>query len=413
MKHALLLLAILFFFAADSDAQSVSGSRLIATSVYHIGPGGSMFPADSMHYAYPASATDQPSEKDKFFYSPTGWRPSEQEMYAYDPFGNYTTLNATYWNQTTIQYNPNFRTTYTANAQGLISSKLTENYSYIAGGYIYSTLETYNYNAAGIQTYYERSLWNDVLPGWIPANNVIDVLNNQNKITESIYQYWDQPASVWITQSHLLNYYDINGLILQAVVEEAWNNVTQLYTPVARTDYYNGFVNPDSVLYSTWYSPSSSFLPLWLDVFTYDINGNNTAMNHMGYTTSGFINYNLQLKTYNSYNQITSLSVSSWTGSAWTPALDIYTWYYENFASVTDEIYKKSLFTIYPNPADDYVYIANTEVYNKSLQLTDVTGRLITSYEHVYDGDKINISNLQPGIYILTSGVQSVRFVKQ
>lgn len=63
---------------------------------------------------------------------------------------------------------------------------------------------------------------------------------------------------------------------------------------------------------------------------------------------------------------------------------------------------KENDFTIYPNPATDYVYINNYKVDLEAIQLIDITGRTVKNFKpsEIID-NKISLSNLAPGNYIL------------
>ncbi|MFN6039016.1 MAG: T9SS type A sorting domain-containing protein [Bacteroidota bacterium] len=72
----------------------------------------------------------------------------------------------------------------------------------------------------------------------------------------------------------------------------------------------------------------------------------------------------------------------------------------------------------YPNPANNFISVAHSEINQNEIPLNtlDAEGKtvLVSSFNH--SEEKIDISSLPPGIYILRLmryGVASLRFIKQ
>lgn len=74
---------------------------------------------------------------------------------------------------------------------------------------------------------------------------------------------------------------------------------------------------------------------------------------------------------------------------------------FKNSVSLTNDSYKKNnRITIYPNPSSDYInFSSNIEIYN--VKIYDLKGRLIHSLSNKYKIEKIDISSLSIGIYLL------------
>jgi len=74
-------------------------------------------------------------------------------------------------------------------------------------------------------------------------------------------------------------------------------------------------------------------------------------------------------------------------------------------------------YNMYPNPANDFIYIANVADVNK-VEVYDVTGKMVRSADLFGQNDfTMNVSDLKTGMYIISvtnaSGVQSSKFMKQ
>ncbi len=63
---------------------------------------------------------------------------------------------------------------------------------------------------------------------------------------------------------------------------------------------------------------------------------------------------------------------------------------------------KNNLIKIYPNPANDYFTIATGTNMASTLTVSDVTGRILIRDQEIADNQKINIKDLNAGIYFLT-----------
>lgn len=77
----------------------------------------------------------------------------------------------------------------------------------------------------------------------------------------------------------------------------------------------------------------------------------------------------------------------------------------------------KSLFSIYPNPVDEKLYIKSENSFEnaESIVIYDLNGRIIKSYEKFYD--ELDVTDLLSGVYVLTfitkNSDHSFKFVKQ
>ena len=80
----------------------------------------------------------------------------------------------------------------------------------------------------------------------------------------------------------------------------------------------------------------------------------------------------------------------------------------------TYESQLKNKGSIYPNPAENFIYLKNIKDA-KSYIISDVSGRMIT--ENTLSKDLINIQHLTPGNYILQiitrSNIQTYKFIKK
>ncbi|MCX6258239.1 MAG: T9SS type A sorting domain-containing protein [Bacteroidia bacterium] len=71
----------------------------------------------------------------------------------------------------------------------------------------------------------------------------------------------------------------------------------------------------------------------------------------------------------------------------------------------------KQKLSISPNPANDYINIENISDQYKTLEILNINGQVITKYSISADNNKINISALPKGLYILRFTGQNDVFV--
>ena len=85
------------------------------------------------------------------------------------------------------------------------------------------------------------------------------------------------------------------------------------------------------------------------------------------------------------------------------------------FANVTNVSVKKlhnNTFTIYPNPASNYIMVESESIKIEGVQIIDITGKLVKQFDIQNYKSKIQISDLQKGIYFVKVGVLVNKFVK-
>lgn len=93
--------------------------------------------------------------------------------------------------------------------------------------------------------------------------------------------------------------------------------------------------------------------------------------------------------------------------------------HYTNIGSLagTDEVEKKSKFTLYPNPAQNEIHIRGNNRDESEIEIIDFLGNVVYLNSTQISTTIIDISHLSSGIYILKSnsknGTTSQKFVKQ
>ena len=77
--------------------------------------------------------------------------------------------------------------------------------------------------------------------------------------------------------------------------------------------------------------------------------------------------------------------------------------------SATDDI--RVLARIYPTLVDNNLTIENAQ--NKQIRIIDLTGKVLMQQTCTDETKLLELSHLQPGVYILTAGNEKFRFIKK
>jgi hypothetical protein len=75
---------------------------------------------------------------------------------------------------------------------------------------------------------------------------------------------------------------------------------------------------------------------------------------------------------------------------------------HKGLASSSSGIYfnENNLFSVFPNPVDNQFHIRSEFEMNK-LQILDLLGNVVASFDHPLDNSLISVAGLQKGLYLL------------
>ena len=66
---------------------------------------------------------------------------------------------------------------------------------------------------------------------------------------------------------------------------------------------------------------------------------------------------------------------------------------------------------MYPTLADNYLIVENAQ--NRLIRVIDLTGKVLMQQTSNDEKIRLELSNLKPGVYILTAGNEKFRFIKK
>jgi len=234
---------------------------------------------------------------------------------------------------------------------------------------------------------------------------------NENLVLE-IFYYWDNAN--WINSTKTEYTYDISNNLISSIYYEylfSWAPITKLeysydssnnlittitYNWVSnwenywKTEYsYNSYGDMIQYIRYSWDSQSNSWLQGYKVERTYD---NNYTFDDMILPIS--INYDLF--SHKLLNEMTY----QWDNNLWINNTNIQ-YYYSDFNNQGISDLNTTNFNIYPNPANDFIYIDLINIYSDDIifRLFDVLGNAIIETK-LNKNNKIDIADLNNGIYI-------------
>jgi hypothetical protein len=212
----------------------------------------------------------------------------------------------------------------------------------------------YQYDGDGNMTLNMGFSWDDVNETWVESVKHEYEFDPGRNETIFTFYYWDKVNELWISSVRSLIRRHENGKITLLIAYE-WDNGNEAWNEKTRGEYvYDSYENPHVVILTT----------------------------HFG-------------------NQVQVVK-------------DYYYWSDPSKSGV-EKITAPKIF-IYPNPALNELYVADAGI-NSRITIYDLSGKQVLTLIANSETERIDVSHLKPGIYIITVGHQGnrrvSRFVKQ
>jgi hypothetical protein len=90
-----------------------------------------------------------------------------------------------------------------------------------------------------------------------------------------------------------------------------------------------------------------------------------------------------------------------------------------NFSTSVDILSGETEFSVYPNPAQDFIFLQNEESANYTYRIIDIAGQVIFDGESFFETNhQINVNSLKTGIYFIliynntTNQISKLKFIK-
>lgn len=377
------------------------------------------------------------------------WTNRLYETSVYDENGNL--LSSTWKSWSNNEWVNSSRTTYTYSSNKVLTSIVQY---WESTGWKNFEKTTNSYDVYGNRLTHTIEKWSE--GDWINDIYEIYTFDAQNNLTYGLRQIWN--VVYWLNNQEYYFIWDANRNLLSATIknwiEDEWvNSYKETYTYTAnRLSEYTGMKWSDT----EWQNDEK---------YTYEYTGSGFVLSAIGqkWTSNQWVNNSFSQYSYNSFGGIASALFQKWESNTWinqqlfdysydnagnTLAMNLFHWdgstwkqnkdgllelYYSNsllsetfvgyraeatYISMllsSPEIGEQPIFSIYPNPVQDFIYIENNLLKNTKVKINlyTIDSKYVTKLfegEASHLPDNIQLTSLQNGLYLLS--IQTDAFVE-
>jgi hypothetical protein len=354
------------------------------------------------------------------------WIGNTKEGYILSDDGTKSLSEISYsWGESELTWIEKNISNFDANGNRIMQTKYSWNDGSWQGVYKEDFEYTFN-DGITIKTHYE---WDNGLQDWKKLTKEASAFDsNDNRILYAHYQ-WNSNTNKWegTTKEELAydsfgnvtgeNYYswNVNGWWdLTYYLISSWDNSSGDWQMVSKIEYtYNEFGL--ELLFEQMYRSNSinPWIPnyTWKRETSYDADNNISAQVFYDWdeANSTWKYYYKNEYSTDDHGNITLRIRSNWSGSAWEESQRA-TYYYSIISGTESPAYTISLHT-YPNPVRDLLIVDST-TSGKIIRISDMNGRVISSFATEEGQTKINISSMSKGVYFVEIDGETVKVVK-
>lgn len=289
-----------------------------------------------------------------------------QYLAAYAAPGQCSLITANQHNSSSNGYDLQYAIYRSPNSIG--NSTMDSTYSFLLQSPLYLRLSAFN--SSGKPEHFINKLWDVNTNNWIEKDRVNYTYNSNNQLVKVDYQYW---TGQWTTSMVDSIAYPSGNSSYQSLKEYIYNSGTGTYDLTFEELCHINAAGLHDTVYSNY--PANSTSTDFKTVITY------TAFNH--------------IEEYRVYYKTTTGEYAS------TPGY-VAKFYYETHNTTSGiPTVNKTAWRLYPNPMNNMLTF-ETEHNNTQavLELKDITGRTVLQADLFNKKQTLNISHLQPGIYL-------------
>lgn len=331
--------------------------------------------------------------------------------YTYDGSGKRLTAVGQQWDGTV--WTNSEQSEFTWDAGGHL---LTELYQQWDGfDWMNSSNTIYTYDGNGNCLTSLGQMWDGM--AWMDDGLETFTWDLSNNMLSDMFQFWDGTAwgNIWMG----IYTYDGDGNRI-TTLEQMWDGMVWLDNYADTMTYEAG----NYIAYINYYSwDGVTWDPYSRGDFTYDATGNYTSKTWQVWNMGGWEN-NLKVD-YENQEGLIKADAFSWTGTTWTPGDSYFSVVYNDsgekymfypggeaavevlvyFSAIISDIdpvagKQPGLFTVYPNPASDFIFITPAEpgVTIGSIHLLDLSGKELPV---TFSSERADLVSLKRGLYML------------
>ncbi len=373
------------------------------------------------------------SDKDEFTYDPNGWEIThlyniwdeaksqwiKESKYDYirDSKGNCTSLVTLGWNANLSKFENYEKEVnkfdsknnlilklfylWDTDVLGWVNVNVTDN-RYNANNQIISVTDSnfldvfsinrkdYTYDVKGNNTLEVYTKWNFTLLKFENIKKVENTFDNNNRKTKTVWTFWDNNLKVWLNSIYFDYTYNSNGRELSRL-DFTWDNTSSSFINTQKVFHtYDLKENLTSSVFSEWDDEEEIWINTYKKASVFDIS---IPVDQLvwPFNGEGHKSKLTQELEYN-WNEVSS---------AWENDFKS-TFNYSPFGSATiNEIYNSSAITLFPNPANDKVFISIPNYSgNFEVKLMDLSGKILKVNE-ISNNGYLEVSEATKGIYLI------------
>ena len=366
-----------------------------------------------------------------------------KEQFDYDNFGNNTSSISYDYDGTSLVLDWKELISYDASQRIILRSN--SSWSDTQNKWLNEGRSNITYQSNTIERIYEN--WDKNTGVWNKTLKEVQTENSNNQIVQQINYSWNAQSSTWTENSKIVFSYNVNNDI-DTVITYSWNTMwendykevylfnsnnnntkTIIYRWVNNTWQYfektnskfdsnNMFTSVVSEDYvssnSSWeYSDSTFYSNQGDDIDYYEgYDWDGTAWeksekddltHNTSYSFSDLllpIEYQEDDEIYLYFtHMLTKLVIYEGDAGNWVPDMDA-DFFYSNITINSLENNKQESISIYPNPATDFITIANKSNKLLNMYIFDISGKKIMQ-QSFSSSKKIDISKLESGVYFI------------
>ncbi|MCW5909341.1 MAG: T9SS type A sorting domain-containing protein [Chitinophagales bacterium] len=342
---------------------------------------------------------------DSFLLSPSS---CEKYEYTYNSGNQRTLLITKIWNNVQSAWFSSKRTQTNFTAFDSINVELGE----VNIGSVWTNNFRYlhAYNAQNRDTSITLEYWN--ANQWRGNQRTLQTLNANGQVTSTITQKYDTTSGTYKNDyAHEFVYDGSNRIISDAY--SIWNTGNNGWEGEWRKNYaYNTNGDLENILREDWDVNSLQWYYYSLETYTYDAAHRLTNILSQKWIGSVLVNNNQNIFTYNTHGYITKWTFQVWDNNAlaWKNNSEEFYWYQPNPFNGVEDVKQDNL-SVFPNPSNSPVTFVNADK-NLPYEVYDMQGRLIVQGT-LQPGTNNIILNEPKGMYLLKAGNAVARIVKE
>ena len=305
------------------------------------------------------------------YWDNNNWVNNYNDIYLYSIENNLIEHTPQYW--TNNEWENNYKYFYTYNSSNNQLTKSTQHWE--NNTWVNYSLALFNYDVNNNLTLIDEQGWNENLNSFLSGMKTLYTYNSENQNLEKILQMLE--GTEFVNYYRNSYSYDINGNIINDIRYQ-WDGTTWL------------LMNQYSYTFDTNHNMTELLYEEWID--------------SVWVSTCGKYNY-----SYNGYNDMLVYTRSHLTNGSWITS-DSVQYYYCAASGIDDSENGSDLFTLYPNPAKDYLTVSLSigegQKQNSKISIVNSIGQVVfsstpDSYRDDIQHSTFDISQLPTGLYHL------------